>query len=78
VCCRGTKCPLLTAFFFLSLLYGIVTFLPEGVFVGFPNFAWGFKSQKKISFGVKKILIICHLGGRLLGVFSEKNEKYLE
>jgi hypothetical protein len=43
--CHGTKCPLLTAFF-LSLFSGVVTFLPEGVIVGFPNFAWGFKSQK--------------------------------
>jgi hypothetical protein len=28
-------------------------FLPEGVIVGVLNFAWGFNSQKKISFGVK-------------------------
>jgi hypothetical protein len=29
-----------------------LTFLPEGVIVGFLNFAWGFNSQK--IFGVKK------------------------
>ena len=44
--CHGTKCPLLTVFF--SLLYSeVVTFLPERVIVGFPNFAWGFKFIKK-------------------------------
>ena len=31
--CHGTKCPLITAFF--SLLSPDVTFLPEGVIVGF-------------------------------------------
>ena len=46
--CHGTKCPLLTAFF-LSFFFSspTLTFLPEGVIVGFQNFAWGFKSQKK-------------------------------
>ena len=34
--CYGTKCPLLTAFFFPS---PTVTFLPEGVIVGFRNIA---------------------------------------
>ena len=33
VCCHGTKCPLLTAFFSLSL--PVVTFLRQGVIVGF-------------------------------------------
>ena len=41
---HGTKSPLLTAFFSLS---EVVTFLPEGVIVGFQNFVWGFKSQNK-------------------------------
>jgi hypothetical protein len=37
--CHGT---------FLSLLsLRRVTFLPEEVIVGFPNFAWGVKSQQK-------------------------------
>ena len=45
--CHGTKCPLLMAFFSLSSLSADVTFLPEGVIVGFRNFAWGFHSQTK-------------------------------
>ena len=44
--CHGTRCPLLTALF-LFLSSEVVTFLPEGVSVGLPNFAWGFKSQRK-------------------------------
>ena len=44
--CHETKCPLLMAFFSL-LLTEVVTFLPEGVNVGFNNFAWGFRSQRK-------------------------------
>jgi hypothetical protein len=32
---------------FFLLLSGNVTFLPEGVNVGFRNFAWAFNSQKK-------------------------------
>jgi hypothetical protein len=31
----------------VSLSSGVVTFLLEGVIVGFPNFARGFKSQQK-------------------------------
>ena len=51
--CHGTKCPLLTAFFlFLSLR---VTFLPEGVIVGFWNFEYDFKSQKNKIWGGKQI-----------------------
>ena len=47
---HGTRCPLLTAFyFFLSLCR--VTFLQEGVIVGFRNFAWSFKSHKKSDLG---------------------------
>jgi hypothetical protein len=48
--CCGKKCPLLMAFFSLS---PDVTFLPEGVIVGFRNFAWSFNSQK-IKFGVRE------------------------
>jgi hypothetical protein len=66
--CHGTKCPLLTAFFLL--LSACVTFLPEEVIVGFRNFAWGFKSQKKIV-GKQK------LGDQFLGFFV-KDEKCLE
>ena len=33
----------------------VVTFVPEGVIVGFQIFAWGFKSQQ-IRFGVKQEL----------------------
>ena len=45
--CSETKCPLyLVLFFFLSFSVPH-TFLPEGFIVGFRNFAWGFKSQKK-------------------------------
>jgi hypothetical protein len=47
-------CPLLTALFLFLSLSRRVTFLPEGVIIGFRNFEWGFKSQKKIRFGVKK------------------------
>ena len=39
--CPKTKCSLLTSFFFLSLCR--VTFLPEGIFAGFWNFARGFR-----------------------------------
>ena len=43
---HGTKCPLLTAFFFLFLLLSaLVTFLPERVVLGFWNFAWAPYSQ---------------------------------
>ena len=42
-----TKCPLLTALFFSLLSLRWVIFLPEGVIVGFRNFAWGFNSPKK-------------------------------
>jgi hypothetical protein len=57
--CHGTKCPLLKALF-LFLSFHWVTFLPEGVIVGFQNFAWAFNSQKKL------------LGGIFRGFFSEK------
>ena len=44
--CHGTKCPLLTAFFFFSFSLSssseVVTFLPEGVIIWFPNFCMGF------------------------------------
>jgi hypothetical protein len=46
-------CDYFSSLFFSSSLPH--TFLPEGVIVGFQNFAWGFKSQKKIRFGVKNI-----------------------
>jgi hypothetical protein len=42
----GVRTPIGTSENFFSLL-----FLPEGVIVGFPNFAWGFKSPKKMRFG---------------------------
>jgi hypothetical protein len=51
MCCHRTKCPLLTVFF-LFLYFSIflssptLTFLQEGVIVGFRDFAWIFKSQK--------------------------------
>jgi hypothetical protein len=53
------------AFFSLSFFLSsqFVTFLPEGVIVGFPNFVFGFKSLPP--------------GGRFLGFFR-KNENYLE
>jgi hypothetical protein len=56
VCCHRTNCPLLMAFFLLLFLSDPVTFLPEEVIVGFQNFVWGFKSQKKIRFGIKQKL----------------------
>ena len=40
VCCHGTKCPLLTAFFLSFFLSTCVTFLPGGVLLGLQNFAW--------------------------------------
>jgi hypothetical protein len=43
--CRVTKCPLLIAFFSLS---EVVTFLPEGVIVGFQNCMWDFQERKKM------------------------------
>jgi hypothetical protein len=52
--CQGTKSPLLRALFSLSSFFCPVTFLSEGVIVGFKNFAWGFKSQQKIRFGIQK------------------------
>jgi hypothetical protein len=33
--------------FSLLSFFGRVTFLPEGLIIGFRNFAWGFNSQKK-------------------------------
>ena len=41
-------------FFFLSS--ASLTFRPEGVIVGFRNFAWGFMSQTKQKIGVKQYL----------------------
>jgi hypothetical protein len=38
----------------LSLLSPDVTVLPEGVIVGFRNFAWGFNSQKNKIWGENK------------------------
>jgi hypothetical protein len=64
--CHGSKCPLLTLLFLLLLLFGNVTFLPEGVIVEFQNFAWGFNTHK-IRFGVD-----------FLGFFSGNKEKCLE
>jgi hypothetical protein len=46
--CHGTKCPLLTAFFSLSL---VVTFLPETGYCRVPKFACGFKTKKLIKLG---------------------------
>ena len=45
VCCNGNKVSTINGVFFSSLRR--VTFLLEGVIVGFRNFAWGFNSQKK-------------------------------
>ena len=61
VSCHGTKCPLLTALFF-SLLSPAHTFLPEGVIIGFRNFAWGLNSQKK-DLGRKQIQKVLRIGG---------------
>ena len=44
---HGTKCPLLMFFLLLSLLSAWFTFLPEGILLGFWNFAWDFDSQIK-------------------------------
>ena len=49
--CHGNKCPLLTAFLFLS---PTLTFLLEGVIVRLCNFAWGFKSQNNMIWGERK------------------------
>ena len=63
--CHGTKCPLLMALCNITPMNcnitpmntnitpmnEVVTFLPEGVIVGFRNFAWGFKSQKNKIWG---------------------------
>ena len=48
--CHGNKCPLLTAFLFLS---PTLTFLLVGVIVRLCNFAWGFKSQNNMIWGDK-------------------------
>ena len=46
--CHGNKVSTINGVIFLSSLsLRRVTFLPEGVIVGFRNFAWGFNSQKK-------------------------------
>ena len=51
--CHGNKVSTINGVIFSSLsllsLFSLrrVTFLPEGVIVGFQNFAWGFNSQKK-------------------------------
>ena len=44
--CHGAKFPLLTALVSLLSSFNPVTFLPEGVIVGFQNFAWGFILKK--------------------------------
>ena len=40
--------------FFLSLLSPLVTFLPEGVIIGFRNFAWGLSHKKRSIWGELK------------------------
>jgi hypothetical protein len=80
--CRGTKCPLLRVFFFFSPFFlfssEVVTFLPEWVIVGFQNFAWGLKSQKKIRFGViKNGGTPLPPGGIFFRVVSPENRKVL-
>ena len=47
--CHGNKVSTINGVIFFSLFslsLRRVTFLPEGVIVGFQNFAWGFNSQK--------------------------------
>ena len=75
--CHGTMCPLLTALFlFLSVA---VTFLPEGVIVGFQSFAWG------LSHKINKIWGKTKFGGpppapkgvNFLGFVLEKKIKVL-
>jgi hypothetical protein len=58
---------------FLIFLSAQVTFLPEGVIVGFQNFALGCKSQKKIRFGMKTNLggPPCVRGGSTFSLFLE-------
>jgi hypothetical protein len=53
--CHGTKCPPLTVVFSLSF-FSLPRLLlsKEGVIVGFRNFAWGNKSQKKYDWRWKK------------------------
>ena len=48
VCCHGNKVSTNNGVIFSSLSLSLrrVTFLPEGVIVGFQNFACGFNSQK--------------------------------
>jgi hypothetical protein len=61
--------------FFLSLLSSPdVTFLPEGVVVGFRTFAWGFDSQKNKIWVERKNLVDPPVPGRVdfLGFFQKK------
>jgi hypothetical protein len=56
--CHGNKVSTINGVIFLSSLSlspRRVTFLPEGVIVGFQNFGWGFNSQKNKIWGEKKI-----------------------
>ena len=59
---------------FFSLSSEVVTFLPEGVIVGFPNFAWGFESQKNKIWGKTKFggPPPAPGGSIFVGFFSEK------
>ena len=82
--CRGSKVSTINGVIFSSIFslssLRQVTFLPEGVIVGFQNFAWGFNSQKKIRFGAKIYVgdPSCPRGGRFFRVFvGEKKENAL-
>jgi hypothetical protein len=69
---------------FFSLLSSSpdVTFLPEGVIVGFRNFAWDFKSQLNPIWGEKKNWGSPHFpsgggGDDFLFIFQKKKRKAL-
>jgi hypothetical protein len=68
--CLGTECPLLTAFFSLSLSFTYLS--PRRGIVGFWNFAWGFKSQKQLDLGWQNNL------ERLDSLWSEQCEFILQ
>jgi hypothetical protein len=72
---HGTKCPLLTALFLFLSSFRRLTFLPEGVIIGFQNCAWGLKSHKNY-WGTKKIggPPMPPLGGRFVRFFPLLNK----
>ena len=66
----------LVLFFFLFLFLSVPhTFLPEGLIVGFQNFAWGFNSHtKKMGWKIIRGTPLPRRGGDFLFIFWKKTK----